>query len=474
MAATGLLGINPYQKGINLDITSRPTQYAIQELQHQQAKAEATDKYFMDWEKSLNSAGIGEDEKKMFADKLNTLKGYGIKNKEQINNPSRYGYDAQSTLEAGFKDLQSFLDGAKQKTAQNKAFKTVIDQHRAQGKLIDGDMEVWRDASLPYSAGYVAPDLSRVKIYDPHNERQFEQNITTGIKPSIVENEEKIIDPLTQLDTGTSKKIKNAILNDEESKKLGENALIEYKTKYGTTKLIDNLYNDKNEVTKLNDRFGEVYKYTDQTTGKVIKPEITSVEDFARAYGLKKIPKSQLISESAPALNDQGKYNEWYKRHVITSRDNKSANSQFAKDLAARMGQNILESTLEDMRLYDDKGNRETFADNTKAGKLNASQDILKPYIKKENVYLGIANKITKKKPTPVDLVPTIAEEGDKIFIAYPILNDEGKESGKYDWKHKINVTNQFKSKIVGATESTPRVAAIVGAALKAPNKLTP
>ena len=58
MAATGLLGINPYYKGVNIDISSKPTQLAIQLQQKEQAKAEAYEKYFMDYEKSLNSAGL--------------------------------------------------------------------------------------------------------------------------------------------------------------------------------------------------------------------------------------------------------------------------------------------------------------------------------------------------------------------------------------------------------------------------------
>ena len=149
MASTGLLtGVNPYKGGnVAIDFSSKPTQYAIQELQHQQAKAEATEKYYKDWEKSLNTAGIGEQERKIFAEKLNALKGFAIKNREQVYNPSKYGYDAQSTVEAGFKDLQSFLEGSKQKTAENKAYKTVVDQHRAQGKLVEGDMEVWKEST---------------------------------------------------------------------------------------------------------------------------------------------------------------------------------------------------------------------------------------------------------------------------------------------------------------------------------------
>jgi hypothetical protein len=41
MAATGLLGINPYFKGVNID-TSKPINLAIQLQQKEQAKAEAS------------------------------------------------------------------------------------------------------------------------------------------------------------------------------------------------------------------------------------------------------------------------------------------------------------------------------------------------------------------------------------------------------------------------------------------------
>ena len=168
MASTGLLtGINPYRSGnVAIDFSSKPTQYAIQEIQHQKAKAEALDKYYKDWEKSLNTAGIGEQERRMFTEKLNEVKGFAIKNKEQINNPSKYGYDAQSTLESGFKELQSFLEGSKQKTAEVKAYKTYTGQQYAKGLQIDGDIEVMRDATLPYGAGYIAPDTARIKIFD--------------------------------------------------------------------------------------------------------------------------------------------------------------------------------------------------------------------------------------------------------------------------------------------------------------------
>jgi hypothetical protein len=105
MASTGLLGINPYRGGnVAIDISSKPTQLAIGLMQKQQARAEATEKYFKDYEKSLNTAGLGKGEVDMFAKKLKQVQEFGLKNKQAINNPSKYGYDAQSELMAGFKD----------------------------------------------------------------------------------------------------------------------------------------------------------------------------------------------------------------------------------------------------------------------------------------------------------------------------------------------------------------------------------
>jgi hypothetical protein len=58
MASTGLLGINPYRGGnVAIDFTSKPLQTFLQIKQRKDAQAEATEKYFKDYEKSLNPAG---------------------------------------------------------------------------------------------------------------------------------------------------------------------------------------------------------------------------------------------------------------------------------------------------------------------------------------------------------------------------------------------------------------------------------
>ena len=106
MAATGLLGVNPYYKGVKLDV-SKPVNLAIQLEQKERAKQEALDKYFMDYEKSLNSAGMRQQDQDVFLRKLANNKDYYFKNREKILNPSKYGAEAQSQYMAGFKDILS-------------------------------------------------------------------------------------------------------------------------------------------------------------------------------------------------------------------------------------------------------------------------------------------------------------------------------------------------------------------------------
>ena len=120
MAATGLVGINPYQKGIALDFSSKPTQLAIQLEQREQAKREALEKSFMDYEKSINPAGMRKVDSDIFLQKLADNKAFYIQNRDRILNPAKYGYDAQSQFMSNNKGLLGLIDQSKQAAANEK------------------------------------------------------------------------------------------------------------------------------------------------------------------------------------------------------------------------------------------------------------------------------------------------------------------------------------------------------------------
>jgi hypothetical protein len=306
MASTGLIaGINPYRSGnVAIDFTSKPTQYIIQQLQHQQAKAEATDKYYSDWEKSINPAGLAKGELDVFTQKLRDAKNYGIRNKEQINNPSKYGYDAQSTLTSLFRDAQNYIEEGKQATANRKAIKSYIDGARKSGKHLSGDIEVLGNAMKTVGQGYVEPDTSMIDIYDPHNEEAFREKTWKGINlPGDIITEKQYKDVfgangkvIGQKATGFERPIKvekitSLIENPNEENPVAQNydtrAKAYYREHKGTQEQYNQLFEDKDYVKQFN----PIYE-------KFIGKKIESPEELLSATGLAtKQPTREAVTE---------------------------------------------------------------------------------------------------------------------------------------------------------------------------------
>lgn len=275
MASTGLLGINPYRGGnVAVDFTSRPLQTFLQIKQRKDAQAEATEKYFKDYEKSLNPAGLGKDEVDMFAKKLKQVQEFGLKNKKAINNPSKYGYDAQSELMSGFKDLQSFIEESKKATAERKALVDFFNQNKKSGKLVSDDyLEVYKNAFLPVGGGYVAPDYSKISVYDPHDDVTFVDKTWRGIplpvKMDVIEQE------VGGKKTGRVKPIEVETITPEVAKTYAQRARGYFRSNKGTEEQYNELIKDVDFVNQLN----PAYK-------KNFGVDIKTPEDLLVAYGL--------------------------------------------------------------------------------------------------------------------------------------------------------------------------------------------
>ena len=169
MAATGLVGVNPYQKGIALDISSKPVNLAIQLEQKEAAKREALDKYFMDYEKSINPAGMRKQEGDVFLQKLAENKAFYLQNRDKILNPAKYGYDAQSQYMANFKGMVNLIDQSKQAAAQDK----IVANHFIAQKGLnapDGYATALELSHLPVTDPRYRPlDITQYKFYENYN-----------------------------------------------------------------------------------------------------------------------------------------------------------------------------------------------------------------------------------------------------------------------------------------------------------------
>ena len=274
MANTGLLGMNPYQKGVSIDISSKPTNLVVQNIQKDAAKREALDKYLMEYERSLNPAGMRNQESNIFLNKLNQNKQFYLKNRDCILNPAKCGADAQSQYLGNFKDMLNLIDQSKVAAANDKAFITYLDQaHTAGKRTSDNALDMLKLSSNPIGQGYQAPNAALVEIYNPHDEKKFMDAAWSGV--ALDKNTEMVPEIINGKPTGKVFPKVTEVVSDNAAKSAATSIASLYDTDHGTREHFDNLLADKDFVSKVNPLMQKWY-HTDIKDGK----------DLAVAYGL--------------------------------------------------------------------------------------------------------------------------------------------------------------------------------------------
>ena len=252
MAATGLItGINPYEGGnVPLDFSSKPTQIAIENIQRQHAQADATQKYFREYEKQLNPAGLSKDDIDEFNKQMLDAKSYGMKNMQNINNPQNDGYEAYSTLQQKFKNAQSLIDLGKQKTANLKNTNDFIEQVKRSGKHLSPNfMDMYKAATLPVTnEKYQAFNPALVDVYDqfdlPKESKdvfsKVDLNKTPGWTPNPLNKNERAPTETTTFNPANAPKLYE------------ESASIMNKNPYGVKDFLESLTpTDKSNLAKI-------------------------------------------------------------------------------------------------------------------------------------------------------------------------------------------------------------------------------
>lgn len=321
MASTGLLGFNPYQKGVVLDISSKPTNLAIQFAQRDAAKKEALEKYFMDYEKSINPAGMRKQEADILVSKLKDNKAFFMKNRDAILNPAKYGYDAQSQYMSGYKEMASLIDASKQAAADDKVRNQNIYQAVQQGKTIPTSLLSRLDKTkLPIGMGYEAVDPYDLQFDKPYNEKEFVNNVWGNVALGKETKFAPGIDPLTGKPSSEyTIKETYSVLNPETAKIVAANALAEFDSVPGVEAHFKKLYQNPVVLKAAEEKFGEAFKYTDPTTKQVIRPKIQNVEDFVAGYALTQKPTG-LLEKGGSELTDEAKMARTQKNRLEAAR----------------------------------------------------------------------------------------------------------------------------------------------------------
>ena len=254
MAATGLLGINPYQKGVNLDFSSRPVALDIQLQQREAAKREALDKYLMDYEKSINPAGMRAIDQNIVLQKLNENKAFYLKNRDAILNPAKYGAEAQSKYLANFKGLLTDISSSKQAAKQDER---VTNHYISQKNLNapDGYAEALQLSHLPINDPRYRPlDITQYRFYETLDPMKYANKVYSKIPlsegvptPVPVSVEGKPGYFYTKTVSKISPEYKNAVLQE---------GYTNYVNDEGLRKEVNNIFNNKEEVQRLEKKYG--------------------------------------------------------------------------------------------------------------------------------------------------------------------------------------------------------------------------
>ena len=315
MAATGLLGVNPYFKGVKID-TSKPVNLAIQLEQKERAKQEALDKYFMDYEKTINPAGMRKQDGNVFLQKFAENKAFYLQNRDKILNPAKYGYEAQSQFMANNKGLLSLIDQSKQAGANDK----VAQRHFIAQKGLNAPEGYMTDLELSHlpitDPNYKPLDITRHRFYENLDPIKYANKVYSKIKlseeaPEFIEMKEKPGYYYTKTKSKVSPEYKNMLLQE---------GYINYANDEGLRKGINEIFDtNKAEVKRLEEKYNT---------------KIPNAQALAGIYTWDLQPMKEVTSDIKPTKDLE--FQNWLKKFNLT---------QGAKNAQAVRMENIFDKT---------------------------------------------------------------------------------------------------------------------------------
>jgi hypothetical protein len=347
MAATGLLGMNPYYKGTDIDV-SKPVNLAIQLEQKERAKQEALDKYFMDYEKSLNPAGMRQQDQDVFLKKLAENKAYYLKNRDCILQPAKCGAEAQSQYMSNFKNILSDIDKSKQLAANGKVIATAVIDAKKNNRTIPKEITdaIYNNELSMGDSRHQAFDPVNFDAYDKHDSTKYQQSIYSKIKPTELQGEKVWNKSTGDYDMKVTKDITKDSLNQIQLE-VG----VQLQKDRGLQDVVRGIMTDQNKLSQV----AQAYK---TFTGKEMK---NTPNDVALAYTIALKPNPQ---------TDFQKYDDWKGRAIWQQ----NYEDQLAKKAVQGLGNDIIKTALSNPHPVVNNGKNEVWHD------LSLSSDVMKDF----------------------------------------------------------------------------------------------
>lgn len=279
---------NPYGGGaVVFDSTPYVDFYVKQQLQ-EKAKDEALDKYFMDWDKSINPAGMRNVDTQDFLNLINENKGYYFKNKAAIKNPALDNGAAYNEWFARNKEAMGLVSRSKDLAGKEELINKSIIQAKQKGlpitERVVQDLDLFRRPLKSQDWRDFNPDNLdfQPKPFDPV---RFTKDVFGGIEFSKrqVGKDQKLPE------TKEIKRVTERYFSDDALPAIQARAASAYKTSPSVKEFVDGYIQDPVKYKQLNELFSSKYK----------KP-IETAEDAATAVALTFSPVGKIEEEIVP------------------------------------------------------------------------------------------------------------------------------------------------------------------------------
>jgi len=287
VAATGLLGINPYQKGLNLDITSKPANLAIQLAQKEQAKQEAMTKYLLDYDSKITGAGMAQNDIDGLMALKNQAKKYFFENKREITNTALDNGKAYTDLMSMYNDAEKLIAASKDKVATTKATSSLIAHANNNGDIIEPETyKSFERSQLPVNAGYQPFNITNFRTYKPFDALEYQGKLKNAVRLSDADI--KIV-PLEQLPKQYQYEQKTIKPNLEDVRSVAYGQM----GKRGYDVKIEDISNDPTELKRLAGIYKNETK-NDLPDITEIRKKINNTSDPVKLNELKQQEKNAL------------------------------------------------------------------------------------------------------------------------------------------------------------------------------------
>ncbi len=254
-------------------------QYYLQTQARNQARDEALSRYFMDFTKNINPAGVRTQDLPAYMDKVSDMKKFYITNQAAIKNPQQDKGQAYSEYMSRYQDAMNHIQTSKN-AAQNEAqLLPIIRDPAKRALLADGTLQHAAQAQLPVNDPNYSPIDYNDIAYNPKPFGALDISKAQGILKNIQGTHSNEIISDVKNPTNPSKNIVTygVKFNQDQLNSIKQLGSMYYNQHPGFKDMIDKEAADPNNTNYK--QLNEVYK-------KQYGTDITEPEEMATAHML--------------------------------------------------------------------------------------------------------------------------------------------------------------------------------------------